>query len=144
MKGKNIAITAIVGVATLGLAAIMLPSAAAYRGDYTVKGPNATPEREAAMTKVMESKDYAGWKALLTENGRNPGVLRVIDTQEEFNTFVEAWKLGKEGKTEEAAKLRAELGLGQGKGAGRSGMRGQNHGGQFVDANQNGTCDKME
>jgi hypothetical protein len=55
-------------------------------GDYAKQG-QITPKREAAMEKVMKAKDFAGWKKLMTENGRQPGVLRVIDTQAEFNKF---------------------------------------------------------
>jgi hypothetical protein len=54
-----------------------------------------------------------------------------------------------EGKTAEADAIRAELGLGQGngnnqgKGIMHSGQRGQNKGGNFVDANGDGKCDKL-
>lgn len=145
---KGIVIGAIAALMVIGVASfIAIPAVSAYRGDYTKQGPNHTEAREAAMEKVMKAKDFAGWKKLMTENGRQPGVLRIVDTQAEFNKFVDAWTLGQAGKTAEAAKLRAELGLGQGGGRGMgggSGMRGQNNGGNFVDANKNGTCDRME
>lgn len=149
MKLTNKAAVIALGIAvTAGIAAfVAAPAVSAYRGDYTKFGPNHTEAREAAMEKVMKSKDFTGWKKLMTENSRQPGVLRVIDTQAEFDKFAEAWVLGHSGKIAEAAKIRAELGLGQGGGRGMgggSGMRGQNNGGNFVDANKNGTCDRME
>ncbi len=50
----------------------------------------------------------------MTQDGRKPGVLNKIDTQAEFELFVEARELALDGKTDEANAIRAELGLGQG------------------------------
>lgn len=131
------AVAALAGVIYLGI-----PHVAAYKGDMTKVGPFHTAERESAMEKIMKNKDFAGWKKLMTENGRNPGVLGKIDTQAEFEKFAQAWLLSKEGKTAEAAKIRSELGLGQG---GRGAGRGQGRNGAgFVDTNNNGICDRME
>lgn len=113
----------------------------AYRGDYTVFGPNHTEERELEMAKVMEEKDYDGWKTLMTEDGREPGVLRKVTSQEDFDKFAEAYRLAHEGKTEEANAIRSELGLGNGQ---RNGSGGQHKGGNFVDVDGNGVCDRME
>ena len=100
----------------------------AYQGDYTKVGPNHTEEREDAMTKVMTTNDYEGWKKLMTEDGRTPGVLRKVDTEAEFLKFAEAYRLGKAGKTTEAAAIRAELGLGNGQGNGNGGGMGKGSG----------------
>ncbi len=127
-----------IGLAVGVLTVLGLSQVSAYRGDYTQVGPNHTEEREAAMDKVMNEKDYEGWKALMTEDGRTPGVLRKIDTQEEFDKFAEARRLGKEGKTEEANAIRSELGLGGGQ---RKGSGNGQRGGGFVDANGDGACD---
>ena len=134
----NKKILGVVGLAVGVLTVLGLSQVSAYRGDYTQVGPNHTEEREAAMTKVMEEKDFESWKALMTEDGRTPGVLRKIDTQEEFERFAEARRLGKEGKTAEANAIRSELGLGNGQGKGSG--HGQ-RGGEFVDANGDGVCD---
>ena len=134
----NKKIIGVVGLVVGVLTVLGLSQVSAYRGDYTQVGPNHTEEREAAMTKVMEEKDFESWKALMTEDGRTPGVLRKIDTQEEFERFAEARRLGKEGKTAEANAIRSELGLGNGQGKGSG--HGQ-RGGEFVDANGDGVCD---
>jgi len=136
MKNKIllVAILAIGVLGTLGLSQV-----SAYKGDYTEVGPNHTDERESAMAKVMAEKDYEGWKELMTEDGRAPGVLRKVDSQEEFNQFAQAYELGKDGKVEEANAIRSELGLGNG-----GGNKGQNRGGNFIDANGDGQCDRME
>lgn len=111
-----------ISILSLGIVSIFgVSQAFAYRGDATVVGPNHTEEREASMEQIMASKDYEGWKVLMTENGRTPGVLRKVDTQEEFNQFAEAYVLSHEGKTEEANAIRAELGLGNGQGNGQRG-----------------------
>lgn len=118
----NKKILILTGLAVVGLLTLGLSSASAYRGDYSKVGPNHTEEREAAMVKVMEEKDYEGWKTLMTENGRNPGVLSKVDSQEDFERFARAWELGKEGKVQEANQIRSELNLGNGQGK-RAGNR---------------------
>lgn len=126
----NKKVLAIVGVAVFGLALFGLTQVSAYRGDYTKVGPNHTPEREAQMQKIMEEKNYEAWKALMTQDGRQPGVVRKIQNQEQFDKFAEAYKLGKEGKSDEATAIRQELGLGNGQGR-RGGGKG------------NGTCGRI-
>ncbi|KKP43923.1 MAG: hypothetical protein UR34_C0001G0095 [candidate division WS6 bacterium GW2011_GWC1_33_20] len=123
MKNKLIVLGTL-AVALLGVIAFTTKEADAYRGDYTQVGPNHTEEREAQMEEIFESKDYDAWVALMTEGGRNPGVLDKIDFQEDFNSFVEAHELALEGKTEEANAIREDLGLGQGQRMGNGhGMR---------------------
>ena len=123
-----------IGILSLGIMSVFgVSQALAYRGDATVVGPNHTEEREVAMEQVMADKDYEAWKELMTEDGRTPGVLNKVDTQEEFNQFAEAYVLSHEGKTEEANAIRAELGLGNGEGKGQgNGSRG------------NGNCNMAE
>lgn len=111
---KKLTILGATAIISLGIIVFGSSQTLAYQGDYSKVGPNHTEERAALMQEVMENKDYEGWKKLMTENGRTPGVLRKIDTQEEFNQFAEAYELGKAGKTDEASKIRAELGLGGG------------------------------
>lgn len=104
-------------------------------------GPNYSPERHEQMTKAFADKDYNAWKSLM--NGR--GASRVV-TQENFSKFTEMHDLMLAGKTAEANEIRQELGLGNGQGKGRmnGGQRGQNKGGNFVDANGDGLCDRMQ
>jgi hypothetical protein len=90
----------------------------AYRGDPTVKGPNYTEERHTAMEKAFESKDYNAWKTLMAGKGRATQVV----TAQNFAKFAEAHELAEAGKTQEAAAIRAELGLGLHNGSGQ-GMR---------------------
>jgi hypothetical protein len=122
----------VLAVATVGIATLANTQVMAYQGDYTKVGPNHTEAREDAMEKVMNTNDYEGWKKLMTEDGRTPGVLRKIDTQAEFLKFAEAYRLGKAGKTTEAVAIRAELGLGNGAGRGNGGGNGGGKG--------NGSC----
>jgi hypothetical protein len=130
MKTKIVTLS-VLALATLGLFAVANTQVYAYQGDYTKSGPDHTEEREAAMEKVMTTNDYEGWKNLMTEDGKTPGVLRKIDTKEEFTKFAEAYKLGHAGKTAEANAIRTELGLGNGGGNGGgngSGNRGAGNG----------------
>jgi len=95
----------------------------AYKGDPAVKGPYYTEERHEEMTKAFENNDYNAWKEQMGGRGR---VSQVIN-EENFARFAEAHRLALEGKTEEAAKIRQELGLGLQNGSGK-GM-GQGFGG---------------
>ena len=104
-------------ILTLSLTALVigglfaLPKAAsAYRGDPTVKGLNYTAERHDAMEKAFESNDYNAWKNLMNGRGR---VTQVI-TKDNFARFAQIHKLVEAGKTDEANKIRTELGLGLG------------------------------
>ncbi|MDO9231582.1 MAG: hypothetical protein Q7U36_03860 [bacterium] len=110
-------------VATAGLVGSAL-YASAYQGDPNVKGPNYTTERHDAMTKAFENNDYNAWKELMAGRGRATQVIN----EGNFSRFAEAHKLALEGKTEEAKKIRAELGLGlrNGDGQGRGMGRGAN------------------
>jgi len=85
-------------------------TALAYQGDFTRKGPNYTPEFEAQITEVMTNKDYEGWKNLIEKKVGDARVTEKI-TKDNFDKFVEAWKLAKEGKIKEANTIRRELEL---------------------------------
>ena len=104
-----------IGAAVLvgGLALFIPQSVLAYKGDATVQGPNYTAERHAAITEAFAKKNYVAWKSLM----EGKGVTRKI-TAANFERFAEAHQLSLQGKTAEAAKIRAELGLGQKDGSG--------------------------
>jgi hypothetical protein len=115
------------GALALGLGVIgtSVNKAFAYRGDPAVQGPNYTAERHADMTKAFETNDYEAWKSLMAGKGR---VTQVVN-KDNFAKFAEAHELAEQGKTEEAQKIRQELGLGLHDGSGRAsgGMgRGRN------------------
>ncbi len=114
-------------LATVGVLGGMLFSQGqvfAYRGDPAVQGPNYSQERHEAMLKAFENNDYNAWKELMQGKGR---VTQVI-TAENFARFAEAHKLALEGKTDEAKKIREELGLGLKNGTGQrmGGGQGRN------------------
>lgn len=98
----------------------------AYRGDYTVQGPNYDADREAAMEAAFAELDYDAWYDMMTEDGRHPRVVDVV-TEENFATFVEARNAALAGDTETALKLRIQIGLGNGMG-GNSGAHGSDRG----------------
>lgn len=96
----------------------------AYRGDPSVQGPNYSAESHEAVTKAFESNDYNAWKELMNGRGR---VTQIVNEQN-FARFAEAHKLALEGKTDEAKKIREELGLGlqNGSACGMGGGYGRN------------------
>jgi hypothetical protein len=105
----------------LGLTALVIGGAIfvpqtvlAYRGDPTAKGPNYTEERHTAMEKAFENNDYNAWKILMVGRGRATQVVN----KDNFAKFAEAHKLTEQGKTAEANKISAELGLGLQNGSG--------------------------
>ena len=101
----------------LGAGAILATTSSvlAYRGDPNVQGPNYTAEKHEAMTKAFENKDFNTWKELMQSKGR---VTQVVN-EENFSKFTEMHKLMLEGKTDEANKIRTELGLGLRDGSGQ-------------------------
>ena len=120
--------TVVLGISALVLGgAILAPRIVeAYQGNPSVQGPNYTVERHEAMTKAFANKDYNAWKSLVSGNkGR---VAQVIN-ESNFEKFVEAHNLALQGKTDEANKIRAELGLGlrNGSGKGQGMGNGRNH-----------------
>ena len=125
MKSKLIALGALV-VALLGVIAFTTKQVDAYRGDYTQVGPNHTEEREAEMDAIFANPEssYDEWVALMTEDGRKPGVVDKI-SEEEFPAFAQAHKLAQEGDIEGANAIREDLGLGQGQRRGGGNGNGQ-------------------
>ncbi len=106
---------------------LLVGGAIAYQGDYTTKGPNFTEERHEQMLKAFENNDYSAWKELMSENGRHPRVLDVV-TEENFPTFAAAHEAAENGDYEEAARLRSELGLGNGRGRHDGSGQGRHNG----------------
>ena len=110
MKKKNL-----FGLFALAIVGILVSTmfVSAYRGDYTTKGPDYSDERHELMEAAFETGDYDAWFELMSESGRNPRVLEMV-TPENFDRFVEAHELGQNGYSDEAAEIRAELGLNNG------------------------------
>jgi hypothetical protein len=103
----------------LGGAIAFSNNSQAYKGDPNVKGPNYSEERHDAMLKAFENKDYDAWKNLMAGRGRATQVIN----KDNFAKFAEAHDLMLQGKTAEAQKIRAELGLGGGRGQGMGGCQ---------------------
>ncbi|MEA3413917.1 MAG: hypothetical protein U9Q99_00110 [Nanoarchaeota archaeon] len=110
MKNKKI-----MGLMALGIVAIFgISLVVAYQGDYSTTGPNYSEDRHEAMEQVFDNLDYNAWVLLITEDGKQPGVLNKINA-DNFELFVEAHEAGISGDFVKASELRAKLGLGQGK-----------------------------
>lgn len=103
------------GILALVLGLVFTSKTLAYQGDPNVRGPYCTDEQYKQVQAALEKKDYNTWKKLMGDRR----IARKIDNQQKFNKFVEMRKLMLQGKTDEAAKIRAELGLGGGMGYGR-------------------------
>lgn len=147
MKNTRLTIgaAALAVIVTAGIAA----NTFAYHGDPSVTGPNYTAERHDAMETAFATGDYAAWKELMAGRGR---VTQVVN-EKNFAQFAKAHELAASGDLAGAATIRTGLGLGTGsKGQGRmggqgqgmrNGAKGQNAGGNFVDANGDGVCDNQ-
>ncbi len=135
IKMKKLTIFSLMAIMAVGLV-MTTGLASAYRGDYSVNGPEYSEERHTAMKQSFDTLDYDTWYELMTENGRHPRVLDIV-TEDNFDIFVQAHDAGINGDYETAAELRAQLGLnngngpmdgtgyGKGSGSGR-GMKGTN------------------
>jgi len=87
----------------------------AYRGDPTQVGPNYSEERHEMMESAFDNNDYESWYALMTQDGRSPGVLRWVN-EDNFGTFVAMREARISGDVDTVDALRDELGMGQGRG----------------------------
>lgn len=123
IKGRKGVIEMINKTVLIGILAVVLGGVIiaprlveAYKGDPSVQGPNYSAERHEAMAKAFANKDYNAWKKLVQNN--NGRVSQVIN-ESNFGKFVEAHDLTLQGKTDEANKIRTELGLGLKNGSGR-------------------------
>ena len=153
MKSKKTIVS--LAVLTLILTAGVV-SVSAHQGDYTVAGPNCTPEKHAIMEAAFESGDYEAWAGQMSGKGR---VSQVVN-EGNFARFAEAHSLGQVGDKAGANAIRAELGLrgsngesmgagykggnGEGRGQGQGNGQGQkqgNGGSNFVDIDGDGVCD---
>lgn len=95
------------GLMALALGLGVSGTALASQGDFTKGGPNYTPDFEAQITEVMTNKDYEGWKNLIEQKvGSEP---TDVITKDNFDKFVQAWKLTNEGKIKEANALKRQL-----------------------------------
>jgi hypothetical protein len=102
----------VVSLATLGIMGAGL-YANAYQGDPNTRAPWFSQERHDAMQKAFENNDYNAWKNLSQENNNaRVGWKFSKVTPENFPRFSEMHRLMKEGKFDEASRIRAELGLG--------------------------------
>ncbi|MFA5886511.1 MAG: hypothetical protein WC863_01880 [Patescibacteria group bacterium] len=105
----SLGVLAIVILVGLSASAVL-----AYQGNPTIKGPNYSADRHAAMEQAFENHDYNAWKSLMTGNGR----VRQVVNSENFAKFAEAHELTEQGKNAEAQKIRQDLGLGLNNGSG--------------------------
>jgi hypothetical protein len=124
MNKKNIVISLGALALVLGVSGAMVGTADAYKGDPTVKGPNYSIERHAAMEKAFETADYTAWSKLMSGKGK---VTQVIN-KDNFAKFAQAHELAENGDKAGAAKIRAELGLGLKDGSGQGQRNGAGRG----------------
>lgn len=114
----------------------------AYRGDNSVQGPNANPERHEIMQQAFENLDYETWYEEMLKVNPNSRVLQVINA-DNFDTFVEAKNTNDIQRSQE---LRAQLGLNNGRGS-RNGSgqmkKGRMQKNNFADSDNDGNCDNL-
>jgi len=117
----------------------------AYRGDNSIQGPNASPERHEVMQQAFENLDYELWYQEMSKVNPNSRVLQVVN-EDNFDIFVEAKNTD---DVEKSQELRAQLGLNNGQGSKNgSGHMGQGRGkrmqqNNFVDSDNDGNCDNL-
>lgn len=136
---KSIAM-GVLGLAILGTA-VFASGVFASQGRMMDKfNPKCSSDRHTQMTEALANNDYVTWKSLMGDRG----AAKVV-TQENFSKFAQMHNLMLEGKVEQANEIRQELGLGNGQGRGMMKKRGeQNARGNFIDANNDGICDRMQ
>jgi len=116
MTNKKKTNKALVSLGIFGIVALLgISMVFAYQGDYSINGQDYSEDRHEAMEQAFDNLDYDAWVTLMTENGRHPRVVEVVDAGN-FATFAEAHEAGESGDFDRASELRAELGLNNGRG----------------------------
>ncbi|MCA9478532.1 MAG: hypothetical protein KC535_05280 [Nanoarchaeota archaeon] len=132
-------------------------AAQAYQGDPTKQGPNYDAGVHDLIVDSFDQGDYDTWKDLMEQAGGQGRILEVVN-EDNFDLFVQAHNAEMDGNHELAVSLRAELGLNNGmgpadgtgyrQGGQGQGMKGTQQGNQqmnaqanYVDADNDGTCD---
>lgn len=113
-NNKKLIMFGLVMAAALSIGAIS--SVSAYRGDFSQMGPNYSPERHATMERAFATNDYNLWKSQMG----NRGITNKIN-ESNFAKFAQMRNLMREGKFDEANRIRGELGLATGRGMGMNG-----------------------
>ena len=143
MEKKIIGLFVIITLALAGITGVI-----AYRGDFSVKGPNYNEEIHEQLETTIENNDYNEWMRIREENNLPiRGRIFQVLNEENFHMFAQLHEANQNGDTETTNNIRAELGLGQGRmnrgsGSGQgqgSGMKGQ----YFVDVDNDGNCDNL-
>lgn len=111
---------------------LLLSALAANAADSTAVGSTRDDHR-ARMAKAIEARDYDAWKAERDAWGAKGQAGQKV-TRENFESFARLHEAVKAGRTDEAAALRQQLGLGPragmaaGNGMGQGGKRGNGNG----------------
>lgn len=143
MEKKIIGLFAIITLALVGITGVI-----AYRGDFSVKGPNYNEEIHEQLETAIENRDYNTWIAIREDNNLPiKGKIFQVINEDNFDMFVRLHEANQNGDTETANTIRTELGLGQGRmnrdfssGQGQgSGVKGQ----YFIDVDNDGICDNL-
>lgn len=107
---------------------LILGALAANAADSTSVAPSQD-EHRARIERAIADRDYQAWKAERESWGAKGRAGEVV-TPENFETFARMHEAMKAGRTDEAATLRQQLGLGNGSGKGmKHGAMGQGQGG---------------
>jgi len=93
---------------------LILAAFAANAADSTSVNPAFT-EHRARIEKAIDARDYDAWKAEREYWGAKGQAGQKV-TKENFETFARMHEAMKAGRTDEAATLRKQLGLGAGNG----------------------------
>lgn len=106
---------------------LILGALAANAADSTNVAPSQD-EHRARIERAIANRDYQAWKAERESWGAKGRAGDVV-TPENFETFAKMHEATKAGRTDEAATLRQQLGLGNGSGKGmKHGAMGQGGG----------------
>ena len=128
MKNKKKTNKILMSLGIFGIVALLgMSMVFAYQGDPNVQGPNLSEERHEAMQDAFEDGNYQDWYNLMTEDGRHPKILDVVN-EDNFDEFVEARNEALDGNPDALKEFRESLGLGLGQmrhGNGESLGRGQ-------------------
>jgi len=102
-------------ISAIAMGYLILPNSVYAEIENKTKSGIKNCEIHQEVLKAFENLDFEKWKSAMNQiintTGKVPLVYKVVDTQEEFEKLALSKDLLKQGKYEEARKIRFELGL---------------------------------
>lgn len=125
MNSRIKVLSLVVVASVIGYGAVSTVTASAVDLRRPVHTAAEMADRLDELKVIIANKDFEAWKKHVLENSPRPEILKIIDTQAEFEKLMYAQSLRIAGEYEKSREIKNELGLTRHDGTGRREERGQ-------------------